>query len=111
MSMEKDKKLEDILNSLDGVRRAEAPVFFYTRLKARMERELEPFLPVSKRRYPAFALAAVIAVMLINAFVLFSRNGNSAEPVASSESDALQSIAADNNINDVSGIFDLNDVR
>lgn len=109
--MEKDRKLEEILNSLDGTRRATAPDFFYTRLKARMEREWEPSPALRPRRYPAYALAAVIVVMLVNAFLLFSRGGSSGDSMASSESDALQSIAADNTINDVSGIFDLNDVR
>ena len=32
---------EEILNSLDGIHRAKAPAFFYSRLRARMENELE----------------------------------------------------------------------
>ncbi len=35
------KKDEEILDSLNGIRRAKAPAFFYTRLRARMEKELE----------------------------------------------------------------------
>lgn len=34
-------KQEVTLQSLDGIHRAKAPAFFYTRLRARMEKELE----------------------------------------------------------------------
>lgn len=112
MRTDKERKLEEILNSLDGIRRAEAPDFFYTRLKARMERGWDTPQPVAKKLFPAYALAAVILLMLINVFLLLTRNHTTAgDPVASGESETLQSLAADNNINDVSGIFDLNDVR
>ena len=39
MNNEQNKKVEDILSSLDGVQKAVAPDFFYTRLKARMEKQ------------------------------------------------------------------------
>ena len=42
MSMEKTKQIDEILSGLDGVQRASAPEFFYTRLKARMEKGFEP---------------------------------------------------------------------
>ena len=34
-------RADQILNSFDGIQPSEVPPFFYTRLKARMERELE----------------------------------------------------------------------
>ena len=42
--MEKTKQIDEILSGLDGVQRASAPEFFYTRLKARMEKGFEPVL-------------------------------------------------------------------
>ena len=42
MNTERNKQAEEIINSLDGVKRASAPDFFYTRLKARMEKGLDP---------------------------------------------------------------------
>ena len=42
MNPEKNKKIEEILGSLDGIKKAPAPDFFYTRLKAKMEAGLLP---------------------------------------------------------------------
>ena len=41
MDNNRNKKIEDILGSLDTNQRAPAPDFFYTRLKARMEGKYE----------------------------------------------------------------------
>lgn len=102
--------MEEILSSLDGVKRASAPDFFYTRLKAKMEKNLAPV--ASKRRvlYPAYALAAVLIVMLINAAIIFTKN-NTNDTAFTGDSETLQSIAAEYSISDVSSINELNEER
>ena len=60
MSMEKNKRIEEILTGLDGVQRAAAPDFFYTRLRARMEKAVEPLATRKRVLYPVYALAAVM---------------------------------------------------
>ena len=117
MNTNKNNKIEDILNSLDGVSRASAPDFFYTRLKARMEKGLVADSGIIKKRvlYPVYALAAVIFVMLINATILISNrdtttNTNS-ETASINETENLQSIAAEYKMTDVSSIYDINEER
>ena len=105
MSMQHDKKIEDILNSFDGLKRAPAPDFFYTRLKARMlarhaggEKGLQPARPRPLILRPVFALAALVLVILINAAVIFQ--GQNAIENNATDADTYQSIAAEYNLND-----------
>ncbi len=110
MNTEKNKKIDEILDSLDHCERASAPDFFYTRLKARMQGELESKSRVKKAPLilrPVFALTAVVAVIVINAFVIF-QNDNSNENTALSEAESIQSIAADYSLNDNTILFDIN---
>lgn len=98
MNTAQNKKMEDILSSLDNTARATAPEFFYTRLKARMEKELttKPAKPWVLR--PAFAFAALILVLIINAVVIFK--GNKTDNTASTDNtDVTQSIASEYRIN------------
>ena len=61
--------IDEALNSLEGIQRAKAPAFFYTRLRGRMERELEntggPIVRLLAR--PALALSLAAIVLLLNA--------------------------------------------
>ena len=65
-------KIEEALGSLDGMQRAKAPAFFYTRLKARLEKELEygnsPLVRLLTR--PALALSIGIIVLVLNTTVI-----------------------------------------
>ena len=108
MRTESNKKVEEILESLDGIKRANAPDFFYIRLKARMEKNI---LPAPARPWllrPVYALGALVLVLLVNAAVIITKN-NSAEAISNNDSETLQSIAADYNLNDVSSLYDLNE--
>lgn len=114
MSVQNNKKIEEILNSLDGVKRMPAPDFFYTRLKARMVTSQEDgkkdILPSPVRSWilkPAYAFAALVLVLLVNAVVILKNN--SGDVVSAAEGDSLQSIATEYNLNDVSSIYDLNE--
>lgn len=107
MNNDRNKKIEDILGSLDNHPKAGVPDFFYTRLKARMEAGVEA--PVVKRSWvlrPVFALTALVAVLVINAFVIFQKNNS---PENNNDADTLQSIAAEYSLNDNNTIlFDIN---
>jgi len=68
---EKDiNRTDRILNSLDGIRKAGAPDFFYTRLTGRMQEEIEPKRKPFFLLRPAFAAAALFIVLVINLFSL-----------------------------------------
>jgi Na+/proline symporter len=104
-----NNRSEEILNSINNIGRAAAPDFFYTRLKARMEKENE----ISVRRpwflRPAYTFAALVIVLVINAVVLFKGNMLKATE-GISENDTMLSIAAEYNLNDNS-VYDLNQDR
>ena len=110
MKPDKNKKLEEILGSLDQVERAPMPDFFYTRLKARME-SLHEVKAVPARRSlvfrPVFALTALAAILVINAYVIFQKD-NPAE-TNPTDVESVQSIAAEYSLNDNNAIlFDIN---
>jgi hypothetical protein len=106
MNNNRNNKIEDILGSLDGSPKATAPDFFYTRLKARMEKGLEPATPKSWILRPAFALTVLAAVLLVNAAVIFQKNSD--KDTATNDVETLQSIAAEYSMNDNSYVYDLN---
>ena len=103
MTTHSNKKVEEILNSLDGINRAAIPDFFYTRLMARMEKSLEPSIKKSWILRPAFALTTLAAVLLINAVVILKGD----DDTAANDSETLQSIAADYSLNDNISVYDL----
>ena len=110
--MEKNKRIEEILTGLDGVQRAAAPEFFYTRLRARMEKAVEPLATRKRVLYPVYAVAAVILIVFINAAILVTKQNSAGTDTASlNETETLQSIAAEYNINDVSSLYELNEER
>ena len=110
MIQDKNKKIEEILGSLDNIGKAAVPDFFYTRLKAKME-SLQEQKAVPARRSlvlrPVFALTALAAILVINAFVLLQRNSSAETNPTDVES--FQSIAAEYSLNDNNAIlFDIN---
>ncbi|MBL7730926.1 MAG: hypothetical protein JNM88_07095 [Chitinophagaceae bacterium] len=104
MNTEQNKKVEEILGSLDGCARASAPDFFYTRLSARLEKELATPEKPSWILRPAFALAAMAVVILINVFAFLQRSGSNFTPA---ETDQLQSVAAEYRLNENTNLYDL----
>ncbi len=62
------QEIDNILNSLDNVKRAEVPAFFYTRLIARMEREKQPvnngLLRVFAR--PVVGISVLVLFLVLN---------------------------------------------
>ena len=99
--------MEDILGSLDGIQKAVAPDFFYTRLRARMEKGYTSVGSKSWILRPVYAMAALVVVILINAAVIFNGQNTKEDTVA--DTDTLQSVAAEYALNDNStSLYDLN---
>lgn len=82
-----NKKIEEILNSADGMSKASARPFLFTRLEARMKNEKTLWWKISSLvSKPLVALACIFFVIMINAMVIFfsyrssgnnaSQNGN-----------------------------------
>jgi len=66
-----EQAVDKTLNSLDGVRRAEANPYLFTRIKARLEKEERSIWSMATAfiSRPAVALAAFIIAVLLNAAV------------------------------------------
>ena len=105
MNNERNNKIEQILNSLDGNQRAAAPDFFSTRLKARMEREHETHSKPWIFR-PAYALATLVVALVINiAIILKGEQATDSNNI--SDTETVQSIAAEYSLNDNNIMYDL----
>ena len=112
MNKETNKKADEILNSLEGMKRATAPDFFYTRLRSRMEKEYEPLAKKQRVLRPAYAFAALLVVLLINVAVLFqnSRNSDTTDTTATAtiDTDSIQALASEYSVTDAGSVYDLN---
>ena len=83
-----ERKIQDTLDSLDGISRAEPQPYFYTRLKARMQQNessvwenIGSFLS-----RPVVVVASLCMVLILNAFILFrNQDDSSSLPVTSNE--------------------------
>lgn|SRR5688572_27801976 len=63
-----DSRVDAVLNSLQGIQRAKAPDFLYTRLKSRMEQEFDQGGPLGRwLTRPVLALTIAAIVLIINA--------------------------------------------
>ena len=74
---DKENRIDRIMTSADGLQKAAAPDFFYSRLTGRMQRELDekrrPFFVLR----PAFATAALSILLIVNIIFLTQWNTRS----------------------------------
>lgn len=108
MNAEKNKRLDEILESLDTVKKATAPDFFYSRLMARMEKTL----PENNKRVwllkPVYAVAILILILAINAVVFFSSKNDESASIVNENETLQQSIASEYSLADNNSIYDFN---
>ncbi|MBC7827129.1 MAG: hypothetical protein H7122_05250 [Chitinophagaceae bacterium] len=76
-----ENRVEETLNSLDGLQKASPGPFFYTRVMARMEDEQKNLWEtITSYITKPFVIAAVISfVLLLNVSVVFRESGVSAD--------------------------------
>ena len=89
-------KTDEILSSLDGVKKIKAPGFFYTRLKARMERSLVPHKQNSRILRPAYAIAFLILLVAFNIISILKQNNDSS--TTNNETENSQSLSSAYNL-------------
>ncbi|MBV9989158.1 MAG: hypothetical protein JO301_15875 [Chitinophagaceae bacterium] len=73
--------IEETLQSLDGISRAEAPAFFYTRLQARLDKQQEPGASWWWFGKPAFSFATLALLLVLNVAALTRYLKKSDQPV------------------------------
>ena len=100
--------IEEVLSSLDGSKRAAAPDFFYTRLKARMERGISK----NNRRdwilRPVYIVSALLLVIAFNVLIFLRGDDETTTATADNNESVQQSIAAEYSLNDANTVYDLN---
>jgi len=98
--MENNNRSEKILNSLDGLQKAMAPHFFYTRLIGRMQSEQHEKRSRLTLR-PVVLAISLSVVLLLNIVALNKLNGPAeAKPaIPSGEAATIQSFANAYNLN------------
>jgi hypothetical protein len=73
-----DKRVNKALESLEGIQRAELTPYFFTRLKARLEREQHNYniweATGSFMARPAIAFVGLLFILCVNAFILFNKD-------------------------------------
>lgn len=67
---------EEVINSLDGIQRAEPSPFLFTRIQAKLlNKENNPaytaFIFISR---PAVVMSMVMLILLMNGYLMFNRN-------------------------------------
>ena len=79
MKHEVSDPIGHLVSSLDQVKRATAPAYFYTRLRARLDQTTSES-PLGVQLRPALALLVMILLLLINTLLII--NGTSAPTLA-----------------------------
>lgn len=71
-----EKKVNEALESLEGIQRAEPVPFLFTRVKARLEREQHNVWETagSLIARPVIAFAGLFLVLCVNAYILFEKD-------------------------------------
>ena len=68
-----ETKVEKTINALEGIQTAELTPYFYSRLHARMERELlTPKKVLGWQFKPIYALSVVLIILIINILTIFN---------------------------------------
>lgn len=72
------KKVEDALQSIDGIDKAAPRPFLFTRLEARMQNEKTMWSKISSFvSRPVVAFACIFFILIMNAMVIFLSNNTS----------------------------------
>jgi hypothetical protein len=83
---------EGVLQSLDGMQRAKANPFLYTRILAKVQERANPWEKMARFiTRPSFALAATLLFLALNIWVAFTQN----EKKAIHKTELVQLLAAD----------------
>lgn len=102
---ENKNKAEEILNSLDGMHRAQPEPYFYTRLMAKRDRQKNGWEKVAGFiSKPAFAIAAIALTLIINIAILFN---SSSRATSSSQEDSSLAVENDYGLS-VPSLYDIN---
>lgn len=96
-----ENKVDEILNSLDGMKRAEARPFMYTRVMARLQEDDVKSVwgrTVAFIARPAVAFACLAAVIVTNLFFVYDLEKSETETVTTSASSVSEEFLQNDNM-------------
>lgn len=99
MNNDTAKQVDSILSSLDQVKRASAPDYFFTRLKGRMQKEAEQPIGFWLQR-PVPAIALLLILLSVNAFLLIDRQQETVDVATVSDNEYSNAIATEYRLHD-----------
>jgi hypothetical protein len=77
-----ENKIEETLKAFEGISQAEPSPFYYTRLKARMEKELlQPKTVLGFQLKPIYAYSIFFALVVINIFAISNFKNHQNHPL------------------------------
>ena len=88
-----EKRVEQALNSLDGIHRAEPQPWLFSRVKARlMKQEKTAWGTMSSfLARPAIVIAGLCFILMLNGFLLFNQDKKSSSTIFSNQNEVLDS--------------------
>src|SRR2546421_11717840 len=91
------KEVDETLDSIDGIQRAAANPFLFTRIKEKMAKKEKGAwgIAIDLITRPAFAVAAIVLIILINLAIFFQ---NQPESVQTTAQDGEQLFASEYNL-------------
>ena len=94
-----NKNIEDILNSLDGIKKAEARPFMYTRIMERLQEDHSFWgRTISLLSRPVIAFSCLAVVLLANVFTIInSATENQQESVSITSSNTVTDVLQNDN--------------
>ncbi|MEO7312731.1 MAG: hypothetical protein ABIX01_20275 [Chitinophagaceae bacterium] len=95
-----EEEIEAALNSLDGAERAEASPFFYTRLKARMDKK-NGASGIAGIRWlkPSLAFAVLALLVAMNVLTIISKKQSASDGAAKTNASVSEQLAKDYDLN------------
>ncbi len=97
------EKIEATIQSLNGIQRVAPMPFFYTRLRARMEKEKNTapisWMPLGK---PVWLIATLFVFLVLNAIMIKQSSNAKNKQLSASETPSLQSFASEFELNNTS---------
>jgi len=101
MKNRSENKIDEILSSLDGIKRAEARPFMYTRVMARLQEDDVKSVwgrAVAFIARPAVALACLTAVIATNVFFIVNSERTETKTVATGASTVTEELLQNDNL-------------
>ena len=99
-----DEEVDKILNSVQDIQRPEMPAFFYTRLEARMQKNLRGTSYWSLLTKPAFSVLMLCLLLVLNITVMIRYIRSDERQVVSNPSEGVQVVAQEFNLT-VSSVY------